>query len=212
MKRIKNNYGFTLMEIIVAAGIFSILGTITILFYTQCTRSWQRLTNESDLRSTGLNDILYMTRELGKAAIILIPTAPNNNSITFDLPCDNASASACCQVPPAIRTNPPAMPINNPSYPHYPLVGANRNTQWDTCNRFQYRISNHQLQRWLVVQDILSHTISPDVTSVTFEDSFINPDLNNDEIKITLTLTRPMLAGNTLTVTLIGIVNLRNQQ
>jgi len=207
IKRIKNNYGFTLMEIIVAVGIFSILGTITILFFTQCTSSWRRLTIESDLRSTCRNDILYMTRELGKAANILIPPAPNNNSITFNLPCDNASIGICCQVPPAIRT---FTDVIDPDYPHYPLVNPNRNTQWDTCNAIQYSISNHQLQR--LVNNILSHTISEDVTSVTFEDSSINHGLNIDEIKITLTLTRPMLAGHTLTVTLIGIVNLRNQQ
>jgi len=207
IKRIKNNHGFTLTEIIVAAGIFSILGTITILFYTQCMNSWRRLTNESDLRSTGRNDILYMVQELEKAGNIFIPGAPNNNSITFNLPCNNASASISCQVPPAIRT---FINATDPGYSHYPLVDANRNTQWNVNNTIQYSISNNQLQR--LVNGVISHVISPDVSSVKFEDNSMNSNLNIDEIKITLTLTRPMLAGNILAVTLTGIVKLRNQQ
>jgi len=207
IKRIKNNYGFTLMEIIVAAVIFSILGTIAIMFFTQCESSWRQLTNESDLRSTGRNDILYMARELGNASNIAIPAVPNNNSITFNLPCNNASTSNSCTVPPAIRT---FTNVNDPGYPYYPLVDASRNTQWDTNNAIQYLISNNQLQR--LVNGAITHVISSDGSSVTFADSSINNSLNDDEIKITLTLTRTILAGKTLTLTLTGIVKLRSKQ
>ena len=211
IKRIKNNHGFTLLEIIVSAGIFSLLGTITIMFLTQCTSNWRRLTNDSDLRSTGRNDIIYMARELGNATNIFIPPgAGNNHSITFNLPCNNASIGVCCRVPPALRTNDPTMLINDPKYPPYPLVDPDGNTQWDTCNTIQYSITNHQLQR--LVNGVISHVISPDAFNVTFENNSINAGLNIDEIEITLTLTRPMLAGNILTTTLRGIVKLRNQQ
>jgi prepilin-type N-terminal cleavage/methylation domain-containing protein len=215
VKRIKNNYGFTLMETLVAAGVFAILGAITILFFIQCSNSWQLLTSQSDLRTIGRNDILYMVSELRRASNTSIPPAPNNNLITFYLPCDNTSntSSGPCKVSPAIRTctcNPddPDCPLD---CPHYPLVDANRNIQWDTANQIKYQIINNQLQR--LVNGSLSHIISADASSVTFEDSS-NPSLNINEIKITLALTRPTSANLSAYefVILTGIVKLRNQQ
>ena len=210
IKRIKNNSGFTLTEVLVSAGIFVILGLITILFFTQGISSWQLLTNQSDLRSTGRNALLYMTQELGKAtktSTLGIPpnmliSSPGHNVITFYLPCNNVStSSSCTSFSFATCTYDPT---NDPDSKNCPLIDSSCNTKWDTDNQIKYLIVDNKLQRGV---NGVNSPIASDISGVIFEDQSMNPNLNIDEIKITLTLSRP----KTESLILMGIVKLKNQ-
>ena len=210
MKRISSNSGFTLVEVVASAGIFVILGLITILFFIQGVSNWQLLTNQSDLRSTGRNVLVYMAQELGNAtrtsSLGIPPNAfiasPGQNEITFYLPCNNVSTSGVCTSSSFATCT--YDPINDPDSKRCPLIDSNSNTKWDTANQIKYLIVDNQLQR--AVNGVNS-PIASDISGVIFEDQSLNPNLNSNEVKVTLTLSRP----KTESLILVGIVKLKNQ-
>jgi len=195
IKRMRAQDGFTLAEVLVATGIFAMIAGIMLSFLVQGSNLWQLITNQSDLRSAARNAMNYMTQELRKSTRtssdipspnLSIPSKPNNHSVDFYLPKDS-------------DTDHNDLIIND--------TGA---TEWDKSNKIQYQYVPG-LKRLRRLEKGNQFIIANGVTLIEFEDNSINSALYNNELKIVLTLERPMPQNKTVSVTLTSIVKLRNQ-
>ena len=113
---------------------------------------------------------------------LTIPSKPNNSSIKFFLP-DTSNANR---------------------------INADGSTDWNSSSgdaiQYQYISASKQLRR---SRAGISKAICNNVASIEFEDSVINTDLHNDELKIILRVEKNTLKGIKST-TLTSIIKLRN--
>jgi prepilin-type N-terminal cleavage/methylation domain-containing protein len=192
IKHINFQNGFTLVEIMVAAGIFLIISAIMLSFFIHSSDVWQLVTTNSDLRAVARNAMSYMAQELRNATRtssenpspnLSIPRRPNNSSIAFCLPVD----------------------IDGNGY----IIDSVGKTEWDINNVIQYQClaQSRQLSR---LEKGNRYIIANDVASVEFEDNSINQALYNNELKIILTLQKLTPQRRSVSVTLVSIVKLRN--
>lgn len=193
IRRIKNQNGFTLAEVLVAAGILAVIGTIMLSFFIQGSNLWQLITNQSDLRSAARNAINFMAQELRNATRtssetpspnLSIPSKPNNSSIDFYLPSDLDGNGT--------------------------IINAVGGTEWDKNNKIQYQYIPG-LKRLRRLEKGEQYIIANEAALVEFEDNSINPVLNNNELKVILTLNKVLPDTRTVSVTLASILKLRNQ-
>lgn len=190
MKRVKGRDGFTLVEVLVASSVFVIVGGAIISLFIYGSNIWQLAITQNQLRSGASTAMYYMTQELQNATNtsnqnpspnLSIPAAPNNTSITFFLPSTTS------------RTR------------------SDGSTNWNTGTsntiNYQYTSASQQLNRTVGIG--AAKTICDNVAAVTFENRAINPILNSDELKITLTVSKNTLMG-IKSMTMISIIKLRN--
>lgn len=188
--------GFTLVEVAVAVGIFSIISAIMLSFFIQGSALWQLVINQSDARSVARNTMNYLTKELQNATRtselsahpnppnLVIPSKPNNTSVDFYLPVDNDSNGF--------------------------IIDAIGDTEWDLNNKIQYQyVPGLKILRRLEKGN--QYIIVSNVSSIEFEDESINPALHSNEVKIILTLERVIQQKRTIFINLTSIVKLRNQ-
>lgn len=188
--------GFTLIEAVVSVGIFSIISAVMLSFFIQGTALWHLVINQSDSRLVARNTMNYLTRELQNATRtsnlnpypsrpnLVIPSKPNNTSVDFYLPVDNDGNGF--------------------------IIDAIGDTEWDLNNKIQYQyVPGLKILRRLEKGN--QYIIANNVSSIEFEDKSINPALNNNEVKIILTLERVIQQKRTIFITLTSIVKLRNQ-
>lgn len=193
IRRIKNQNGFTLAEVLVAAGILAVIGAIMLSFFIQGSNLWQLITSQSDLRSAARNAINFMAQELRNATRtssetpspnLSIPSKPNNSSIDFYLPGDLDGNGT--------------------------IINAVGGTEWDKNNKIQYQYIPG-LKRLRRLEKGGQYIIANEVALIEFEDNSINPVLNNNELKVILTLSKVLPDTRTVSVTLVSILKLRNQ-
>jgi Tfp pilus assembly protein PilW len=185
--------GFSLAELMVAVFIFTVISSVMLLFFIQASNLWQQITNQSDLRSAARNAINFMSQELRSATRtstanpspnVVIPSAPNNNSLDFYLPFDTDGNGS--------------------------IIDALGITEWDTNNKIQYQYVP-SLKRLLRLEASNQHIIANDVSNIEFQDHDIDLSLSNEELRIVLTLERIIGLNRTASITVTSIVKLRNQ-
>jgi prepilin-type N-terminal cleavage/methylation domain-containing protein len=190
--RINGRSGFTLIEVLMALLIFSIIGGIVLVFFIQSSNLWQMLTNQSDLRSAGRNSMAFMTQELRNATRtssiaavnMVIPASPNNRSLVFCLPTDADGNGS--------------------------IIDGLGNTEWDTVNPVQYNYLP-LLRQVVRLAGGNQSVIANEVDDIRFEDHAIDAALYNDEIRITLTLRRTTIQNKPVSVSIINVLKLRNR-
>ena len=188
IKRVKGRSGFTFVEVLVASGVFVIVGIAVIALFIYGSNLWQLVITQNELRSGASGAMYYMTKELQNATRastqtpspnLTIPAKPNNNSVKFFLPADT----------------------------HITTDGS---TAWDTdLNhdiQYQYISESKKLRRQ---REGIFKVICNNVASVEFEDSAIDIGLHSDELRIILKLEKNTLMGIKST-TLTSVVKLRN--
>ncbi len=196
IRHIGKQDGFTLVEVAVSVGIFSIISAIMLSFFIQGSALWQLVINQSDARSVARNTMNYLTKELQNATRtselsahpnppnLIIPSSPNNRSVDFYLPVDNDGNGF--------------------------IIDAIGDTEWDLNNKIQYQyVPGLKILRRLEKGN--QYIIARNVSSIEFEDKSINPALHNNEVKIILTLQRTIQQNRTIYISLTSIVKLRNQ-
>jgi len=186
--------GISLMEVLIVAVIFSIMGTVLINAYIQGTRMWNLTTANSDLRIVAylaMNNMVNELRRTTRTATsnpspnLAIPSKPNNHSVDFYLPKDTDTD-------------------NNTL-----IIDDFGNTEWETNNMIQYQYIPGQ-KRLRRLEKGQQDIIADDVELIEFEDASITPSLYNDELTIALTLSRATRDGRTVTASVNSIVKLRN--
>lgn len=196
IRHIGKQGGFTLVEVAVAVGIFSIISAVMLSFFIQGSALWQLVIDQSDSRFVVRHAMDYMTRELQNATRtsnlnpypsrpnLVIPSKPNNTSVDFYLPVDNDGNGF--------------------------IIDAIGDTEWDLNNKIQYQyIPGLKILRRLEKGN--QYIIARSVSSIEFEDKSINSALHSNEVKIILTLERVIQQNRTISITLTSIVKLRNQ-
>jgi len=198
IKHIRNQNGFTLAEVLMAASILAVIGVIMLSFLTQGLNLWRVITTQSDVRSYARNAMNYMTQELRNATStsgqmppkknenppnLSIPSKPNNTSIDFYLPAD----------------------LDNNGL----IIDATGTTEWDKNNKIQYQYIPG-LKRLRRLEKGNQHIIADNVASIQFEDSSINSALHDNELKIILTVESLTPQQKNVSISLTSIVKLRN--
>ncbi|MCX5703054.1 MAG: type II secretion system protein [Candidatus Omnitrophica bacterium] len=188
----KKQQGFTLVEVLLSAGISAIISTIILGLVIQGSNIWQSVTSQSDLRSVARNALNYMSQELrnttrasteNPSPNIAIPSKTNNRSIDFYLPLD----------------------IDDNGF----IVDVLGKTEWDKSNKIQYQYipGLKQLRR---LEKGHQHIIANEVSDIRFEDNSINSALKNNELRITLNLSRSISGQKEVSEALTAVVKLRN--
>jgi len=195
--RVKGRSGFTIAEVLIASGVFIFVSGAMISLFIYASNLWQLVIVQEQLRSGACTAMLFMTNELQDATRssnqnpspnLAIPASPNNNSITFFLP-DTT-------VPDRIQET------GNPA--------TNGSTAWNTNHaiRYVYDPVSQQLRR-MVAGNAAYKILCYNVNAVAFEDCGINPALNPDEVRVTLTVGKNTLTG-IRAITLVSLIKLRN--
>ncbi len=195
LKRMRWGGGFTLVEIVVALGIFIVISAMTASFFIQGAGLWSVIIDQSDLRSVARNAMNYMTQELQKATRttsgtpspnLSVPAAPDNNAISFYLPKDSDDDGN-------------ELIIDD--------VGI---TEWDTDTliQYQYASGSKQLRRLENGDNIT--IVANNVALIEFEDNSIDSGLYDNELRIILTLERLTPQQRTVSTTLTSLLKLRN--
>ncbi len=194
LRLLRKKSAYTLIELVIAAGVLLVIMIIMVYFYTQSSRLFHLTLTQSDLRQRAQSAVSFMSNELKNATRtstetpspnINIPSDPND-SIQFYLPADSDGDGT--------------------------IVDSIGDTEWNTSNQIQYQYDSGQ--------DLLGRLeggnqliIAYDVESIEFEDNDINSSLGIDEVRIILTITRtpggPEQAPESITLT--SNVKLRNQ-
>ncbi|MCG8430104.1 MAG: hypothetical protein MJA29_02880, partial [Candidatus Omnitrophica bacterium] len=177
--------GLTVVEILVASVIIAVIIYVMTQLYIQGIRFWNLSTAQSDLRSTGRWALAYIERELrlatrneaGTPPNLLIPAAPNNDDITYYHPSFDAGGDV--------------------------ISDASGNIIWD--------VNTARILRHVPARDELEHvrggsadTFAQMVDSITFEDASIDAALNDDEIRVTISLLTVAPLHGAITETLIS--------
>lgn len=181
--------GFTMVEVMIASVIFAIICVAVMMFANRQTDFWEMSTTQADLRVEAEQAVNRMGQELHMAsttaagASIAIPTpAPNNISITFYLPNDNDNNGTI---------------LDN--------IGS---VEWSNAPvQFQYNAGARELRR---VVGVNQQTLAHDVQVLTFENRALNAALQNNEVRINLTLQRTTPHQRVVAATATAIVVLRN--
>lgn len=194
----KWNRGFSLIEILVASFIFIIVLGIILNIYISGSDIYENTKYQADLQAQARLALNSMASELANATRttppvgqsppnLWIPSAPNNNNITFYLP---------------------AYVLNEVTQKLQVSINANGVIQWDnTPLSYQFVSGQGTLTRTAGgIQTILAR----DVTSVQFINSAIDTSLYANEIRIILTLTKTTPRQRSITITLSSLVRLRN--
>jgi hypothetical protein len=183
--------GFTLVETMVAGGLFISLGLIATVWFTGVSDLWWTTTVQSEVRTEAQHAVNRVVSELrsatrsggGSPPNLIIPAAPDNTAVILYLPADQDANGL--------------------------IIDAVGTTEWGTLNPIQYSYAPQprELQR---TEGGQVRVIATDVSAVTFEDSAIDPALYADQVRITVTLRRKNPQGRTLEATATEVVTVRN--
>lgn len=173
----------------IASVMFSIIFVAALMFASRQSDFWELSTYQTDLRVEAEQTVNRMAQELHLAsttaagASISIPTpAPNNTSVSFFLPNDNDNNGT-------VLDN-----IGNLEWGNVPI-------------QFQYDAAAREIRR---VVGLTQQTIGHDVQAVTFENRALNGTLQNNEVRINLTLQRTTPHQRVVAATATAIITLRN--
>jgi type II secretory pathway pseudopilin PulG len=188
--------GFTVIELIVAGGIFATVMAIMYGLYVTSLDASLTARTQSELQSNARAALSSMIqeRESGSPAYfqglryqsilhVSIPSQPNNTSITF--------------YPPTINSD------------------GDFASPWDTSAnntiRFEYNAFEKTVKRvWTESSEERSEIMARDVSSLLFKDISMDSTLGIDQISISLTLNKVTRNNRSVTVTSTAIVTLRN--
>jgi len=190
--RQRNKSGFTLVEIIIAASIFVIAIGMMYGVYISGVDIYDIARYQAELQAQARYALNYMVSELLNATRtstqdpspnLSIPSKPNNKSIHFRLPEDKDGDGL--------------------------ITDSDGNIEWNTNDPIDYQYIPGQkvLRRLEKGEQII---LARDVEGVQFIDIDIDSTLGINELKIILTLTKTTPRGRDVSVTLCGIVRLRN--
>jgi type II secretory pathway pseudopilin PulG len=181
--RQKGKCGFTLVEVLVASGIFILTLGIIYAMHIAGLEIWETGRTQAELQAKARVALDYMVSELRNATRtsaqvpspnLSIPPAPNNNQITF-----------------------------------YLLTGTGSQKTWDTSNPIQYRYLPDQ---GLIRRSDNSgqRILAQGVAGIQFFDINIDPLLSIDEVRIVLSLAKTTLRRRDISITLSSLAALRN--
>ncbi len=182
---------FSVAEILVASAILTGLGVMAAGWMIGAWDAWATVTTQSDLRTRMQQALSRMATELrdttragaGSPPNVAIPPAPGNTMLTFYLPADLDGNGL--------------------------ITDVSGNTEWNIALpvQFVYLPNTRQLQR---IAGGAIQVIANDVAAVAFADRTIDPQLNLDEVRMTLTLQQTTAQRRTLSATAAASVKLRN--
>jgi type II secretory pathway pseudopilin PulG len=183
--------GFTLVETMVVGTIMLSMSLVATVWLTGMSDLWWTTMIQSELRTQSQQVMNRVLAELrsgtrtspGSPPNAAIPAAPGNTTMTFYLPTDLDADGT--------------------------IIDAIGNTEWDVANEIQY-VYDAGARQLLRVQGGTTVVFAHDVDAVTFEDADIDPALNANEVKITLTLEKTTPQQRTVAATAVEIVKLRN--
>lgn len=192
LRKRENNLGFSLVEMMVASAITIVVFGIIYGIYISGLDTFETANYKTDLQAQARGALNYMVSELRNATRtstqnpspnLSIPSSPNNKSIHFRLPEDKDGDGL--------------------------ITDSSGNIEWNTNDPIDYQyVPGQKTLRRLEkgVQTILAQNVS----DAQFMDIGIEPTLSIYELRIILTLEKKTPKGRNVSVTLSGIVKLRN--
>jgi prepilin-type N-terminal cleavage/methylation domain-containing protein len=184
--------GLTLVEVLVAASIGVVLMTAAFVMYMTSAASFDQaherlVLNDQARRAMNLmtNELRWTTRTSSgnPSPNLSIPSSPNNKQIQFHLPEDDDGDGL--------------------------YTDEDGEVEWATSDTITYQyIPGLKILRRSFKGD--HTTLADNVSAVSFSDIGIDPTLGNRELKIILTLSKTTPKGKIISMTLTGIVGLRN--
>jgi hypothetical protein len=154
--------------------------------------TWESGRLQADLQAqarVALNNMVSELRNATRTSTqnpspnLIIPSAPNNKNITFNLPVDKDNNGL--------------------------ITDANGIIEWDTNNAIQYQYipGQEQLRR---LEKGNQAILANNVSDIQFIDHGIDSSLSLNELKIILNLNKTTPKQRNISVTLSTILNLRN--
>lgn len=184
--------GMTLIEVLIAGAIAVVLMTAAFVMYMTSAASFdeaqERLVMYDQARramNLMINELRWTTRTSSgtPSPNLSIPSSPNNKQIQFHLPEDD----------------------DGDGY----YTDEDGVVEWATSDTITYEyIPGLKILRRSFKGD--HKTLADNVWGVSFSDIGIDPTLGTKELKIVLTLSKTTPKGKTITMTLTGMVGLRN--
>ena len=190
----RTQQGFTLIETMVTGTILLSMGLVATMWLNGSSDLWWTTNTRAEVRENVHLAVSRMAAELRSGTRVAattppnasIPPAPGNTTMTFYLPADL-----------------------DPLDGNTTIVDAIGNIEWDNSTPIQYVYVPAQRQV-LRIQGAQQVVIANDVVSVQFDDASIDPSLNANEVRVTLTLQKTSPQQRTLSATSTEIVKLRN--
>ena len=192
--RLKNDSGFTLVEVLVTTLIFtSVLG---VMYGMQIAVNdlFNISKEQANLQAEARLVLDFMSAELRNATRtstqnpspnLSIPSQPNNKSIMFYLPEDKDSDGL--------------------------ITDVNGDIEWATNKAVHYQfVPGQKKLRRLKPQDNIDKTLTQNVFDVQFIDAGIDASLDINELRIILTLRKTAGGKRDISFMLTSIVKLRN--
>lgn len=183
--------GMSFIEILIASAILMGVALLAMLWLTGSWSLWETATTQSELRHRAQQILGRIAADLrdatrtgtGSPPNVAIPAAPDNTTLTFFLPTDLDGNGL--------------------------ITDVGGNTEWDVANpvQFLYVPAQRQLQRLAAGA---AQVMASDVSAVAFTDRTIDPQLNLDEVRVTLTLERTTAQQRLVSATAVATVKLRN--
>lgn len=188
---VRRQSGFTLVETMVAGGIFVSMSLIAVLWLTGTSDLWWTATTQNHIRSNAQQSLSRMVVELrsatraaaGSPPNAVIPATPGNTTMTFYLPTDAD---------------------NNGT-----IIDAIGNIEWDMANSIQYVYvpASRQIQRIRNGQTII---LANDVTAVAFDALNTDATLLPNDVRIAMTMQKTTPRGRPVFAASTVVVRLRN--
>jgi prepilin-type N-terminal cleavage/methylation domain-containing protein len=190
--RTSTRNGFTLVEIMVAVAITTLMVGMIYTMLAAGQEAWDIKSTQTDMQARGRLAMSQMVKELRQTTRtstqnpspnIAIPSTPNNRQIDFYLPLDLDGDGT--------------------------IADTNGAVEWDTSNKIQYQyVPGQTMLRRLEKGE--KQTIALNVSDVRFIDQGIDPALYPNELKITLTLQAKTKRQRTLSRDFTAMVKMRN--
>ncbi len=190
-RRRNQQTGLTLTELLVAGGVVAIGSFIMLSFLLNQINFLEVSGASTEVRSwtqlavnTVRQEVRHATRTAaGSPPNISIPAAPNNTNVTFYVATDQDGNGT--------------------------ITDAAGTIEWDVANPIQYLYvpASRQLVR---IAGGLTRVVANNVTEARFEDQTMDASLQNDELKVRLTLESTTPHQRTVSATTTTIITLRN--
>jgi len=195
LKKTKYLLGLTLIEILIASALTTIVIIIIYSIYAAGNDIWEIKRYQTDLKAQGRQVISEVVTELRKTTRasfqapspnLIITAYPNNNNITFYLP--------------QVANNSVVTNATDGS-----IVWAMNNTI-----RYVFDSSTKSVKRLETIDPAGNRTMAHDVTNIQFIDNSINGSLYLDELKVLVTLAKTTPRQRNISTTLSSVIKLRN--
>ena len=206
--------GFTLAEMTLSTGLLMMLVLVVGMLFMKGNNLFDVLSAQSQTQRNARRIVQSVTSALRQARLSAV-ILPAPNQISFDLPLYQQAVGTCSAfVPPSTVTNPPISCLTNADC--QPQCGAAGSMVCGNsiCRRtYTYSVSSASGISQLVVSapGEANRVVGNQVQSVTFQNRAVDPNLQANEIRVTINTNANVISEKrTHVLSLDSVVQIRN--